>query len=76
MSDLSDLVSNRMDSDGQRWSRRTDNNVDGTEFEIINLEIIGSRITCFPGITHLHKAQSKAIQDLLFAYTRFSDEFL
>ena len=36
MSDLSDLVSNRMDSDGQRWSRRTDNNVDGTEFEIIN----------------------------------------
>ena len=36
MSDLSDLVSNRMDSDGQRRSRRTDNNVDGTEFEIIN----------------------------------------
>ena len=61
MSDLSDLVSKKMDSDGQRQRcRRTDNNnIDGI-VEIIIIIYHGSRPLL--GITHLHKAQSKAMQ--------------
>ena len=67
MSDLSDLVSKKMDSDGQRQRcRRTDNNnIDGI-VEIIIIIYHGSRPLL--GITHLHKAQSKAMLHSLCKY--------
>ena len=68
MSDLSDLVSKKMDSDGQRQRcRRTDNNnIDGIVEIVIIIIYHGSRPLL--GITHLHKAQSKAMLHSLCKY--------